>query len=166
MRAHAVLAAFGLLTIAAVTNAAMYSTLVLLTPLESMNPMSGGVSGSGAVGVASVMADDVALTVSISTTFYGLATGNPPITQSHFHLAPIGSNGGVVIPVTNAGVGNFTVTTTADIIAAMLNGSVYYNVHTTSYGPGELRGQVRLHDSPGARFMQRLDEFSAASCSL
>jgi len=84
------------------------------------------------------------------------------VTASHFHIAPAGSNGGVVaflysnpqasgpengvlaegyITSENL-VGSLSGAELSDLISAIRGGNVYVNVHTTTYPGGELRGQL------------------------
>lgn len=88
------------------------------------------------------------------------------VTQAHLHLAPAGSNGAVVawlyppappaqlIPGRTHGV-LATGTVTADdlvgplggatfdqLVDAIVNGSIYVNVHTQQFPGGEIRGQL------------------------
>jgi hypothetical protein len=76
---------------------------------------------------------------------------------SHLHLANAANNGGVTI-LLNATVNadlsggiysaaNNTFTIDAAQKASLLNGGVYVNIHTTTYGGGELRGQVLRDDN-------------------
>lgn len=66
----------------------------------------------------------------------------------HFHgPADPGQNANVMIPVTNfpqATSGNFsgTATLTAEQEAALLNGKMYFNIHTVNFESGEVRAQI------------------------
>lgn len=75
---------------------------------------------------------------------------------AHLHLAPAGSNGPIGIPIklslnadsisgrVLASENRYTITTTqADTLQRRL---MYANIHTTTYAPGEIRGQL-LHDA-------------------
>lgn len=88
------------------------------------------------------------------------------LSASHIHLAPAGSNGGVVaflypsappsvlIPGTTNGVlaegvikagnlrGSLLNKPLSALIAAMSAGNAYVNAHTTAYPGGEIRGQI------------------------
>lgn len=82
------------------------------------------------------------------------------VLASHFHMAPAGSNGGVVAflfsgPVTNPdgvlaeGViteedltGSLAGADFKDLIDAIRAGNIYVNVHSTEYPAGEIRGQL------------------------
>ncbi|GAA4466020.1 hypothetical protein GCM10023189_47540 [Nibrella saemangeumensis] len=95
--------------------------------------------------------------------YYKLIVSNiMDITMAHLHLAPAGSNGGIVvdlimppgIPGRSNGVvaeGTFTAAnlrgalagqTLEDLRTALEEGRIYFNVHTTAYPGGEIRGQV------------------------
>ncbi|MEM8554802.1 MAG: ExeM/NucH family extracellular endonuclease [Pseudomonadota bacterium] len=75
--------------------------------------------------------------------------GNPQ-SAIHLHGAPAGSNGGIVRNFTvtdnGDGSGSFTgtFTFTAQEMADFLAGNTYVNLHTTDFGPGQLRGQVDI----------------------
>jgi len=87
------------------------------------------------------------------------------VTQAHFHCAPAGVNGSIIVYlagfqekgwdvdgkwVSNATItdGNITNTGTAcgatleDIVEAARNGNVYVNVHSVAKPGGEVRGQL------------------------
>ena len=88
------------------------------------------------------------------------------VLQAHIHMAPAGSNGGIVvwlypsappaqlIPGRTQGVlaeGVITASSLvnalagaplSDLIDAMRAGNTYVNVHTTQFPPGEVRGQI------------------------
>lgn len=99
-----------------------------------------------------------------NTIHYKLITANiKNVRFSHFHLAPAGTNGGVVVTlyvnpnaqpsgpangvlaegyikaenITGALAGNMP-----GLISAIRNGHIYVNVHTQQIGSGELRGQL------------------------
>lgn len=69
-------------------------------------------------------------------------------TAVHFHgPAPMGVSAGVLVglTVTNSAItgrANGTVTLTQAQETALLNGEVYYNIHTAAFIDGEVRGQV------------------------
>ncbi|MDQ3015723.1 MAG: CHRD domain-containing protein [Bacteroidota bacterium] len=68
-----------------------------------------------------------------------------PVTGSHFHAANAGSNGGVIIDLTNDVNGNVisgSAPITIDQLNTMLAGGVYINIHTAGNPGGEIRGQV------------------------
>ncbi|MDX1546621.1 MAG: CHRD domain-containing protein [Rhodothermales bacterium] len=69
-----------------------------------------------------------------------------PITGAHFHNAPTGANGGVVHAITDAFDGTTAVGLWPDVppemVAELLAGNLYLNLHTDANAPGEIRGQV------------------------
>ncbi len=84
------------------------------------------------------------------------------VTQSHIHLAPAGSNGGVVAflfgfdpagatvngilaqgVITGADlIGALAGMSIADLVAELETGDAYVNVHTQTVPSGEVRGQI------------------------
>ncbi len=81
------------------------------------------------------------LSGSIATT--GM-TGN----AAHFHLGNAGSNGPVILPLSesSAGSGIWVVASgtilSTDLRAALAGGSLYANVHSVSFPGGQIRGQM------------------------
>jgi len=98
---------------------------------------------------------------------YKLSVANiENVTQAHIHLAPAGSNGGIVVWLYPAappsqlipgrsqgtlGEGEITASSLvgalsgkplSDLLAAMRSGGAYVNVHTLQFAPGEIRGQI------------------------
>ncbi len=68
-------------------------------------------------------------------------------TAAHVHIAAVGVNGPVIVPLTNAGDGVFNVPAgsilTADQYAAFKQGNLYFNAHSAANPGGEIRGQIR-----------------------
>lgn len=100
---------------------------------------------TNAVGVATFFLNNSRDTLCIKATFNGLSGA---VTSSHIHEALAGSNGGVVIDLTNNINGNMLSATltgaalTPEVIAKMLSGAYYLNVHTAANPNGEIRGQI------------------------
>lgn len=95
-----------------------------------------------AEGVASISVSN-----DLSTIFYDVAVDglSGPITGIHLHSGGAGSNGGVVLNLTddingNRVAGNASIT--LDLLNTMLRGGIYLNVHTDANPGGEIRGQV------------------------
>ena len=85
---------------------------------------------------------------------YKLVANNIPgdTTAAHIHLAPKGSPGGVVQPLPftpgaeQGVIGEGTFTNPALLAAIQANPQNYYvNVHSSSCGPGVIRGQLDEH---------------------
>ncbi len=70
------------------------------------------------------------------------------VTVAHFHgPAPLGASAEALVGITIStnginGSATGTVTLTDSAETALLNGNMYYNVHTALYPDGEIRGQV------------------------
>lgn len=80
-----------------------------------------------------------------------------PVSGAHFHNAVAGTNGPVVIDLTDdiSPVGNFISGTrllTVDIFNTLLNGAYYINLHTAANPGGEVRGQVYKFAREGYTF--------------
>lgn len=92
-------------------------------------------TGSGMIRVAS----DHTVSGSISTTgIDGKA--------AHIHMAPKGSNGPVVVPLTKVADGSWIVPEGAKLTdaqyASYVAGNMYVNVHSAANPAGEIRGQL------------------------
>ncbi|MFQ3235872.1 MAG: hypothetical protein ACI9C4_001435 [Paraglaciecola sp.] len=74
-------------------------------------------------------------------------TGITP-TMAHIHAGVAGTNGAVVLALTDEGDGTFTVPANTALnmtqIDLMQSGSLYTNFHTTQHPSGEIRGQITL----------------------
>ena len=68
------------------------------------------------------------------------------VTGVHLHNAPAGQDGGVVVNLTGDINGNTIVTTKMNsaIIADLIAGNIYLNIHTEDNAAGEIRGQLEL----------------------
>lgn len=67
-------------------------------------------------------------------------------TSAHVHDGAVGTNGGVVLDLTQSSPGSWTVPAAATLTAAqrdsLRNGTLYVDVHTAANPNGEIRGQV------------------------
>lgn len=81
-----------------------------------------------------------------SITYYVNVSGlSGPATAAHFHFAPAGTAGPVIIPLTATAAPNFytaKVAITSTQLTNLLNGNIYVNVHTAANPGGEIRGQM------------------------
>ncbi len=125
-----------------------------LTPEQETHSVTSNGSGT-----ASLMLTDggVAFKLTVDSL-------NDPINAAHFHRGPLGTNGPVVRTITQGFDGNTAVgfwtsddsePLTDSLIADLIAGNIYFNIHTASYPAGEVRGQVQL--SGGWGFTANLD---------
>lgn len=89
----------------------------------------------------------LALSGDQSTLAYRVLLKNASgVSAAHIHKAPVGQNGGVVLPLAIGSGGSASISGTVPItpaqVADLLAGNYYVNVHTTANASGEVRGQV------------------------
>ncbi len=103
----------------------------------------GVIVAPGAVGSAAITIDRLHSNLNILVATDGL-TG--PLTGAHFHEAPIGTNGSVIVDLTgffaDGFVSGYGIGTDTALVNRLRDGSVYVNVHTNANPGGEIRGQV------------------------
>jgi len=96
-------------------------------------------TSASATGVINVGADR---SVRGSVTVSGVSP-----TAAHIHEAPPGKNGPIVIPLAQTGDNVWSLPDGAKFTEAQFEsykaGNLYYNVHSTAYKGGELRGQIK-----------------------
>ena len=97
-------------------------------------------------GLSTVLLDNVADTITVSTSFAGLTS---PATLAHIHgPAPIGVNAPVLFPftgvpsATSGTIPTQTFALTAAQASELEAGLFYVNIHTTEFLEGEIRGQI------------------------
>ncbi|HUF08853.1 MAG TPA: CHRD domain-containing protein [Rhodothermales bacterium] len=119
-----------------------------LDPFQEQN----NVVSSG-TGTASLWLTDEGVAYSVTVDSL---TG--PIAAAHFHRQRAGVNGGVVKTITGDFVGGTAngmwtpaddEPLTAELITELLTGGLYLNVHTASFGGGEVRGQIFVNAGTG-----------------
>jgi hypothetical protein len=97
---------------------------------------------SAATGTGLLIVDPATRAASGSIALIGLAAN-----AAHIHLGPTGSNGPIIVPLTDAGGGVWAVPANTRLSAAQFmafkEGNLYYNAHTTLFPNGEIRGQIR-----------------------
>ncbi len=99
-------------------------------------------SGGSARGVYRYVASTRSIDYSVTSTgLVGTAT------VAHLHTAPPGVPGPITIPLTSVGggayAGNSGALTNADLLQ-IFSGGMYLNVHSTSFGGGEVRDQLEV----------------------
>lgn len=99
-------------------------------------------NSSTATGIGSLVVDPATRAVSGSITLTGMTA-----TMAHVHEGAPGTNGGVIIGLTDAGSGVWNVpagsTLTAEQFKAFKQGNLYFNAHSAAFPGGEIRGQIR-----------------------
>lgn len=100
-------------------------------------------TASTAKGYASLAVNAITGTVSGSVITSGIVG-----TGAHIHEAATGASGSIIIPLTDAGGGVWTVPAGATLTPAQLtswqNGALYVNVHSAANPGGEIRAQLNL----------------------
>ncbi|HET6599222.1 MAG TPA: CHRD domain-containing protein [Burkholderiaceae bacterium] len=109
---------------------------VTLSGAAEVPPVQTQASGHGTISVD----DDGSVSGEVMTT--GI-TGS----MAHIHQGAAGKNGGVIIPLKNAGDGKWTVPDGAKLSdaqqAAFKEGNLYVNVHSKAHPGGEIRAQLK-----------------------
>ena len=99
-------------------------------------------NASTATGTGTLVVDPATRAASGSITLTGMTA-----TAAHIHLGATGVNGGVIVPLTDAGGGVWNVPAsavlTADQLKAYKQGNLYFNAHSAAFPGGEIRGQIR-----------------------
>lgn len=111
-------------------------------------------NGSAAVGqvVAFLHQPDNRLVYLVRSAGFG-----SPVTAAHIHIAPAGANGPVIHPLIGSGGTYCGVTPklTAAQLTSLFGSDFYFNIHTTGFPGGEIRGQLTL--TRGDDFFANLD---------
>ncbi len=99
-------------------------------------------NASTATGTGTLVVDPATRAASGSITLTGMTA-----TAAHIHLGATGVNGGVIVPLTDAGGGVWNVPASAVFTAEQLKsykeGNLYFNAHSAAFPGGEIRGQIR-----------------------
>ena len=129
-------------------NATVYPINVTFSGLQETPP-----NNSAATGTLIGNYDDATNILTYTINFSGLSTN---VTAAHFHAAPPGIAGAIVIGPAGfpTGVTSGTFSTTHTLTATQEDslklGLWYFNIHTTTFPGGEIRAQVFL---TGATFV-------------
>ena len=107
-------------------------------------------NASPATGYGFCVLDNAGANLSYSVTYSGLVA---PRTASHFHgPATTAQNAAVVFAIAGAGPTADVITGSWAIDATNLtrlqSGLLYFNVHSTTFGGGEIRGQILPDATP------------------
>ena len=111
-------------------------TGVTLSGSQEVPPVTTAASGSGTITVGA----DKSVSGSVTTT--GINA-----TAAHVHMAAMGQNGPVVIPLTKTADGVWSVPAGVKLTDAQYDafkaGTLYVNVHSEANKGGEIRGQLK-----------------------
>ena len=126
---------------ALVSSQASAAILLYSVPLDPAQSGGGGRTGSGLV---SVSLNDITGAIDVNGTFTGLSGSR---TDQHIHgPAGFGANAGVFFPLSGTGTTSGTIlgsgTLTLAQIGFITSGNAYINVHSSTFGGGEIRGQI------------------------
>jgi hypothetical protein len=127
------------LALTGLAQAAPRSFNVALSGGQQVPPVA-----TGGTGTAALTWDPATRVVTWSITFSGLSSA---ATMAHFHNAPAGKNGSVVVWLSTRGQApsspfSGSATLTAAQAAQFEAGDWYVNVHSKDHPAGEIRGQV------------------------
>lgn len=146
-RALAAAAAFAF---AAAANASLIPFNFVITGAQEAPPTSSTATGAG-----QLLYDTAAQTFALDVMIFGINLAD--VTAYHLHNAPAGVSGPVVINLVPLGsfqqsglgirlqLANVPISTFEPQLFA---GNLYFNIHTTAFGSGEIRGQIV--PAPGA----------------
>ena len=136
-----------------VTTSASAQTFNLSGTLsgDQENPPTGSPATGNLSGTIDAATGNISITVSYSNL-------NGTLSAAHIHLAPEGKNGGVILnlaPPTGQTSGTFSHsgTLSADQTIALIAEGCYVNLHSSTNGGGEIRGQVRNADADFTGFL-------------
>ena len=109
---------------------------VSLSGAQEVPAVTTAASGSGTITIASDQS------VSGSITTMGVEG-----TMAHIHMAALGQNGPVIVPMTKTAENVWSIPAGAKLTEAQYqsfkDGNLYINVHSASHKGGEIRGQLK-----------------------
>ncbi|MFQ3241811.1 MAG: hypothetical protein ACI9JZ_001500 [Lentimonas sp.] len=135
--------------VAASSHASVFTLSGTMDVLQAGTNGSFGTGTGSGTGTISGSYDDATNLLDYSISFSDLTSA---VTNLHFHDGAVGVSGGVSLsipgpylssPVTASGV-----SVSASGETNLLAGNWYVNVHTASFGGGEIRGQVNVTPVP------------------
>jgi len=108
-----------------------------------------------AFGNGTVLLNAARTQITINLSFQGLLA---PITVAHIHNGAFGVSGPVIIDIrslmtlspdlTAGSIVNATLNVTSDQASILLAGNGYFNLHTSVFPGGEIRGQINVVPEP------------------
>lgn len=134
---------------------------------SSLDPVQAGVAGTGG-GFATLTLDDVSGLVTVTSGSFSNLSGTTTVAHIHGLSGPgVGSSPILTLNIplgvtagSIAGSGNFSPAN----VAGMLNGLTYINIHTSTFGGGEIRGQNLLVPEPGVLALLGLGGLILSRC--
>ena len=128
------------------------AALLFTANLNSLQEVPANVSQ--ATGFGTVLLSDDQTNITVSLFFSGLLG---PQTAAHIHGPAIpGVNAAVVFPLPLGQVTNANFTLTPAQVSTLTNELFYFNVHSTVFPGGEIRGQIRAVSEPGTLVLMAL----------
>ena len=132
---HCIVSLVVLFAVSAPADAAIINWVANLSGAQEVPP-----NASLATGTGFGTYDTVTNLLSWTVIYAGMSG---PLTGGHFHRAPVGVNGPIIV---NIGTGASPIVGSIAIAESdepsLLGGNVYINLHTAAYPGGEIRGQV------------------------
>jgi len=130
---------------------ALAAGMALAVPAAAETTFEGTLSGaaagtdSPATGTVEATLDDAQTELSYTISYAGLVGTE---TVAHFHNAPPGENGPPVhlLPPENPKVGTWAIS--PDMVAELLAGNIYVNIHTDAHPSGEIAGWLEESSVP------------------
>ncbi|HYW51840.1 MAG TPA: CHRD domain-containing protein [Gemmatimonadaceae bacterium] len=108
-----------------------------------------------AFGNGTVLLNAARTQITINLSFQGLLA---PITIAHIHNGPVGVSGPVIIDIRDfittapdlrsGSIMNAVINVTPEQANILLAGNGYFNIHTTQFPAGEIRGQINVVPEP------------------
>ena len=130
------MSAAAILVAGCATMSSSGGTGVMLSGSQEVPPVTTAASGSGTIMVGA----DKSVSGSVKTTGFNA-------TAAHIHMAAMGQNGPVIIPLTKTADGVWWVPAGAKLTDAQYDafnaGILYVNVHSDANKGGEIRGQLK-----------------------
>ena len=138
-RRFAVVASFVLITLAACSGMGSSGGAMTGTMLAGDQEVPPVVTSAHGMSMITVAADG-----SVSGSVKTMAVAG---TMAHIHMAPMGKNGPVIVPLTQAADGVWSVPSGARLTPEQLKsyqaGELYVNVHSAANKGGEIRAQLK-----------------------
>lgn len=157
MRKHLIGLAAAAVLVAGPAHAEINSFIAILTGANEV-PAGGATDG---VGIASVVIDDVANTVSWSIISNNIAL---PLTLAHIHAGAAGVSGPVIVDFSGQLSGALLFDADLASITPANAANFYVNLHNAAYPGGAIRGQLHFTGSTAQIQLIFADGFESCPC--